>query len=401
MVQAVDDAGEQLRHVGLDEPLLVQQIVAVADGVRADDAVEDPFLVCLVERLDRVGVEERQADHADDLLGAEPLELAHGDQHGAARGDHIVGHEHGLALHVAEQVDALDVRVGGVRADLRVVAGLVQHGQRAVQRLGVELVAGDRAGIRGHDDEVRIVEVDELVQRDQRLVRAVQVLQAQVAEAVLDLAAVDVQRDDAVDVQHLAHMAEHAGGQGLAAGLLVLAGIGERRQDQGDGVRAGEMHRVDRGEQEHQVVVHGKLDRNVAAGDLDRLLVGHVVDDVDAQSAHGVEQLGLLLAVGEAGVLHLDREVRHEERRRAFGLGNAFPVQVIEQGDDLQDVGLAHVMAFAERRRELLVAFHIQTTQVLHHFAGEILASRTGNDPELMGLHDTHVVLPRAESAPS
>ena len=57
-----------------------------------------------------------------------------------------------------------------------------------MQALCIELVPGNSAGVRGNHDDIRIGEIDELAQSDQRLVRAMEILEVACSESILDLA---------------------------------------------------------------------------------------------------------------------------------------------------------------------------------------------------------------------
>ena len=139
------------------------------------------------------------------------------------------------------------------------------------------------------------------------------------------------------------------------------------------------------------MVVDGYRLRILEACDLDRSAVGHVMDDVDVQSAHRVDELGLLLAVGEAGVLHVDREVRAVEGAGQLASGYLLAVQIIDERDLLQQLGLCHLVSLGECLGDLLIAVYVKSSQVLDDLACEILAARAGNNPQLVRFDDAHV----------
>ena len=105
-------------------------------------------------------------------------------------------------------------------------------------------------------------------------------------EEALDLALVQVERDDAVDAGALEQVGDEARGDRLARrGLAVLTGVGVVGDDGGDGAGGGALGGVGRHEQLHQHVV------DVGPGD--------GLDQEDVRSADGLIEPGVDLAVGE------------------------------------------------------------------------------------------------------
>ncbi len=309
MVDEADDLGEKAGYIGLDIPLFLKQFFLVY-GVGADNAVEEPLAVRLVEIVDGGAVEKRQGHGANDFGGAEVLQVAHSLDQGAARADHVVSHEDRLAVDIAEEAHLLDVGGRGVLADLGVVALLVQEGERALEGVGVELVAVHRARVRRQDDEVLGLQVDDAHELFDDLERGVEVLQAQLVEAVLDLARVDVQGDDPGHAQVFEDGADARGGEAFPALLLVLAGIGVHREHQVDLVGPRLGGRVDGHEEVEYVVVHRHDAVFSAVVERYGLVVLDVLEDEDVFAAHGLEDLGLHLAVGEESMPGVDLEAR-------------------------------------------------------------------------------------------
>lgn len=372
VMETADDPSEQLGDIGLDVPLLVQQVVTMEDCIRADDPIENPFLVCSIEILDGIGVEQGKADHADDLLGTKVGQFTHGDDHGATGGEHIVGNENGLSVDIAKQVDALDIGMLRILADDGVVAFLVQHGQRPVEGLGVKLVPADRTGIGGDNHQVRVAEIDEFMQGDQGLVGRMQIFQMQIGEAVLNFPAMDIECDDPFNAEHFANPAEHGRCQGFPPTFLMLTGIRIGRKDQRHTIGSGKLEGVDRSEEEHQVVVHRQPDRLVRPCNLYRLAVGYIINDENPQTPDCIEYFCFLFPIGKPGILHLDGKIRALERCGALVPGNTLVVQVIHQGNGSQDLILAHTVALCQGGGEFFVALQIETAKVLHNLAGEI-----------------------------
>ncbi len=95
-------------------------------------------------------------------------------------------------------------------------------------------------------------------------------------EEALDLAGVEVHRQDPVGAGDLQHVGDEAGGDRLARlRLAVLAGVGEERDHRGDPLRRAELRRLDHLQQLHQVPVDrlaAGLDEE-EVGAADRLVV--------------------------------------------------------------------------------------------------------------------------------
>ena len=108
-------------------------------------------------------------------------------------------------------------------------------------------------------------------------------------EEALDLRGVQVDAHDAVGAGGLEQVGDEAGGDRLAAAaLLVLAGVGVERRDDGDALGRCPLERVDHDQLFHQPLV----DRR-----------GVRLDDEGVAAAHALVEAGVELAVGEgAGV---------------------------------------------------------------------------------------------------
>ena len=119
-------------------------------------------------------------------------------------------------------------------------------------------------------------------------------------EESLNLARVEVHRQDAVRAGVLDHVRDHAGGDRLARGRLpVLAGIEEARNDRRDPLRGGETGGVDHHHQLDQVGVD-RCDRGLHQKDIG--------------AANGLGEAAVRIAVGEGLELH-PAELRAQLRR--------------------------------------------------------------------------------------
>eukprot|EP00825_Cyclidium_porcatum_P016524 TRINITY_DN19528_c0_g1_i1.p3 TRINITY_DN19528_c0_g1~~TRINITY_DN19528_c0_g1_i1.p3 ORF type:complete len:223 (+),score=23.45 TRINITY_DN19528_c0_g1_i1:274-942(+) len=222
MVHEANNLGEKASDVGLYVPFLLQKLFVV-DGVGADDPVEVSQLVGSVEVVDRRAVEERKGNGANDLGSAQFLQVLHALDEGPASPDHVIGHKDRLAFDVAQQPHLLDIGVGGVFADLRVIPFLIEEGERPLEGVGVELVPVDGTRIRGQNDEVFRLYVDDGHELLDDLEGGVEVLEAQLVEAVFDLARVNIESDDPGHAEVFKHGADAGRGQAFPPLLLVLA----------------------------------------------------------------------------------------------------------------------------------------------------------------------------------
>ena len=211
-----------------------------------------------------------------DVAGAQVLELLDGGAQRAGRVDHVVVDDAGLVLDIAD--DAHDLG--------RVVArtALVGDGERAAQVVGELLARLGTTHVRRHHDGVLPVEVFVAeVLAKQRQCR--EVVHRDVEEA-LDLALVQVKRDDAVDAGRLEQVGDETRGDRLArGGLPVLARVGVVGQDRGDGAGARAGGRVGDDEDLHQQVVD--------------ILAHDGLDEEHVAAADGLVEAGVDFAVGE------------------------------------------------------------------------------------------------------
>ena len=81
-------------------------------------------------------------------------------------------------------------------------------------------------------------------------------------EEPLDLARVQVEREDAIHARRLEQVGDELGGDGHPRlDLAILAGVAVVRQHRGDPAGRRALERVDHDQQLHQVVVHGRARR--------------------------------------------------------------------------------------------------------------------------------------------
>ncbi len=211
-----------------------------------------------------------------DVARAELLQLAHGAAQGAGGVDHVVVDDAGAALDVADDAHDLGLVVAGT--------ALVGDGDVAAEHVGQALGGLGTAHVGRHDHGVVHVEAlggvvlgeeghgGEVVHRD--------------VEVALDLALVQVNRDDAVDAGGLVQVGHEACRDGLAGGrLAVLAGVGVVGEHGGDGTGRGALGGVGGDEDLHEHVVE------VGAGDR--------LDDEHVAAANALGEARVDLAVGE------------------------------------------------------------------------------------------------------
>ena len=234
-----------------------------------------------------------------DVAGAQVLELPDGGAEGACGVNHVVVDDAGLVLDVAD--DAHDL--GGVVAR----TALVGDGEAAAEHVG-ELLAGLGASHIGGDDDgavpIEVLVLEVLAEERQRG----EVVHRDVEEA-LDLALVEVERDDAVDAGGLEQVGDETGGDGLTrAGLAVLAGVGVVRDDRGDRTGGGAVRGVGHDEGLHHEVVDvladdGLDEEHVAAADrLVKASVDLAVGELLEHEAVDLDSQDLRHVRGELGV---------------------------------------------------------------------------------------------------
>ena len=246
-----------------------------------------------VQGLERVAREQPVGGDRVDPLGAlVEHRLGRGVER-AAGGDDVVDDHRGLALDVADHVADLRHLLGGA---------LLLH-----QRVGRADLLGELAdelhpaGVRGDDHEVLVAQaVLHVLGQDRHRGHVVDGL----GEEALQLAGVQVHRDQAVDAGGLQHLGHQPRRDRLArGGLLVLARVAVPGGDGDDAVRRGVLGRVDHEQQLPERVVDGEA---LALGAADRL------DDEQVGAADRLGVAAVDLAVGEGlepGVGELEPEL--------------------------------------------------------------------------------------------
>ena len=163
---------------------------------------------------------------------------------GAGGIDHVVDEEALLALDVADDVhDFHDVRLG---------AALVDDRHRAVEALGDLARTVDRTDVGRDDDEVLVHLVFKVAVKERA---AEKVIDGDIEKA-LDLRGVEVHREDAVGAGGGEKVGNELCRDGIArAGLAVLTGIAEVRDDRRHAACRSALCRIDHDEQLHEVIV--------------------------------------------------------------------------------------------------------------------------------------------------
>ena len=169
-------------------------------------------------------------------------------------------------------------------------------GQRAAEHVGQLLGGLSAAHVGGDDDEVVGIEAHGVVVVGEER-QGGEVVHRDVEEA-LDLALVQVERDDAVHAGALEQVGDEAGGDGLTrASLAVLTGVAVVGDDGGDGAGGSALGGIRGDEELHEHVVD--------------VLAGNGLDQEDVGAADGLVIASVDLAVGEllerkAGELHAE-----------------------------------------------------------------------------------------------
>ena len=165
---------------------------------------------------------------ADTLRGAGVDDRARPLRQRAGGVDDVVDDHGALALHVTDDVHDL--------GDVRRRAALVDDREARAEALGERARALDAAGIRRHDDgrSPPKPERAQLLDEDRH---RVQVIERDVEEA-LDLAGVQVDREDAVGAGGRDQVRDELGGDRRARlGLAILPRVAEVRDDRDDASR--------------------------------------------------------------------------------------------------------------------------------------------------------------------
>src|SRR5690554_1138027 len=278
-------------------------------SIGAYDTKEYPLLICLFELFARISVEEWEAYQTDDPFSPEVLEFSHCNKQRSSGTDHIVGHEYCLAFYIAQKTDAPDIRTSRIFAHHGVISLLVEHGQWSMECLCIELVPLNCSRIRAHYNKIGIAEIDDLVQLDQRLITCMQILKVGMVKAVFDLAGVDIEGNDPFDSHILAHSSEHCSRECFSTTFLVLPCIWIGGKHERDALHTGILQRIDRGEEEHEVIVYRDRYRFIRPGDLDRVLICHIVDDEHAQTTNSLKNLSFDFSIGKPGIFYWGFEI--------------------------------------------------------------------------------------------
>ena len=244
----------------------------------------------------------------DHGLRAGLLEHADGAGDGAAGVDHVVHQDAVLAVDVADDAVGHDlvrcVDVAGLVHERH--GGVAEHVGPLLRRLHAAGVGGDH-----HEVVQRVLGLD-VVHQDRLGVHVVH----RAVEEALDLVGVQVHGDDAVRAGGGEQVRDQAGGDRLAAAvLLVLAGVRVERQDRGDALSGAALERVDHDQLFHQPLVQ-------------RLGVG--LHDKAVGAADGLFEADEDLAVGEVA-----RGGGHQLDAELFGHGFC-EVRVGASGEDLE-----------------------------------------------------------------
>mmetsp|Transcript_18304 Transcript_18304/g.32799 ORF Transcript_18304/g.32799 Transcript_18304/m.32799 type:complete len:393 (-) Transcript_18304:254-1432(-) len=211
-------------------------------------------------------------------LGPTRRELRGGLGQGAGRIDHVVDEDHVTALHVTDQVHALD-RVGPkpLLDDHRQTRVYAEALLQPVSEL-LCAVHASRIG-RRHDGALALeVEVGEVRQCHDR---AFQVVTGRAwAEKTLNLTAVKVHSHDTVNAHRLEQPAHiRRGNRHTRLHLAILSGVSEIRYDSGDFACGGSFHGGHQKDELHQVVIDARGTGGL--NDVD-VFPAHVLVDLDA-----------------------------------------------------------------------------------------------------------------------
>ena len=189
---------------------------------------------------------------------------------------------------ITTQVRPRDLAHDLLRFDLIPLAGrtpLVHDGQIGVELVRVSLGDLHPAGVRGHDDQIVLIQILQIVDEHGH---GGEVIDRAVEEA-LDLSGVQVDRDHALGAGGEEQVGHQASGDRLAArGLAVLTGVAVERRHHGDPLGRGPLGRVD-----HDQLLHDRV--------VDRVILpsGVGLDDEHVAASDRLGVLDVYLAVGE------------------------------------------------------------------------------------------------------
>jgi len=198
----------------------------------------------------RALVREERVRHEDVHLGRAVLlqRPRTRDQRPAGGGD-VVADDRPLAAHLAGDLGHLHL-VGGD-------PHLVHDREARLDHLGETDGVLGAAGIGRHGDDVLTGEPEVAEVRREEL-QCRHVVDRDREEA-LDLAGVEVHRQDAVDTRELEHVRDETGGDRLTwFRLPVLPRVREPRDHGRDPLRGRQLRRLDHQHELHQVLVHGR-----------------------------------------------------------------------------------------------------------------------------------------------
>ena len=204
--------------------------------------------LAVVERINRIATQDAVRDNGNGLLCAVLDHDVGGLGQGAARVGHVVDDDGRLVLDVADEDHAR--HLVGARPLL------VDEGEAQIQAVGDAGRALGPAGVGRHDHALLDVEV--LADPAQGARLGIKVVDRHVEEA-LDLAGVQVHRDDVVAPGRLQHVGHELGRDGRARlVLLVLPRVREVWDHGGDAAGRRCLAGVDHDQQLHEPVVSAR-----------------------------------------------------------------------------------------------------------------------------------------------
>ncbi len=245
------------------------------DRVRDDDSLD----AALADAVDRRSGQNRVCRGSEDASSPMLAQRIRGVNERPGSVDHVI-HQDGITSgHVADHVHHF--------GDVRRASPFVDDREARVELLGVGARAVDTAGVRAHDHQVRESDLLEVLDEHRR---GVEVVDRAVEEA-LDLARVQLHRDDAVGARRRQQVADQARRDRVPSGSApILAPVSEVRDDRRDARRRGALERIDHDQELHQVVV-------------DRATLGarDALHREDVASAHRLVDVDADLPVRELG----------------------------------------------------------------------------------------------------
>ena len=250
------------------------------------DGVEDDALLHLGvgDAVVAGSAEEAVGGEGEDTLGALGNEDVGGLAESTGGVDHVVNDNAVAVLDLTDEVHLVDGTGTGTLLDDHGKANVVHV--KLVREALLELLGTvDATGIGTNNNGVVQVLVAEVVDTDDATVEVVDGDAG--AEEALDLAAVQIDGDDAVDAHGLEETGDVGGGDGdTGLHLAVLSGVAVVGDDDGDATGTGTVEGGDHEKELHEVVVDGRAggldDVDILASDV---LVDHNVDLAIGESA--------------------------------------------------------------------------------------------------------------------